>query len=30
MGFKDLVAFNVAMLGNQGWKLQTDSEVQSQ
>jgi len=26
MGFKDLAAFNVAMLGKQGWKLQTDSD----
>ena len=25
MSFKDLEAFNVAMLGKQGWKLQTDS-----
>jgi len=24
MGFKDLAAFNVAMLGKQGWHLQTD------
>jgi len=26
MGFKDLAAFNVAMLGKQGWHLQTNSE----
>jgi len=26
MGFKDLAAFNVAMLGKQGWHLQTDSD----
>lgn len=26
MDFKDLVAFNVAMLGKTGWKLQTDSD----
>ena len=26
MGFKDLAAFNVAMLGKQGWQLQTNSE----
>jgi ribonuclease HI len=26
MGFKDLTAFNLAMLGKQGWKLQTDSD----
>jgi hypothetical protein len=25
MGFKDLTAFNLAMLGKQGWKLQTDT-----
>jgi len=25
MGFKDLAAINVVMLGKQGWKLQTDS-----
>jgi hypothetical protein len=24
MGFKDLVSFNAAMLGKQGWKFQTD------
>jgi len=24
MGFKDLSAFNLAMLGKQGWKFQTD------
>jgi len=26
MSFKDLATFNVAMLGKQGWKLQTDSD----
>jgi len=26
MGFKDLAAFNVAMLGKQGWQLQTNSD----
>nr|ABN05778.1 Polynucleotidyl transferase, Ribonuclease H fold [Medicago truncatula] len=26
MGFKDLTAFNVAMLGKQGWQLQTNLE----
>ncbi|XP_024630302.1 uncharacterized mitochondrial protein AtMg00310-like [Medicago truncatula] len=26
MGFKDLEAFNVAMLGKQGWQLQTNTE----
>jgi hypothetical protein len=26
MGFKDLTAFNLAMLGKQGWKLQTDTD----
>jgi hypothetical protein len=26
MGFKNLSAFNLAMLGKQGWKLQTDTE----
>jgi hypothetical protein len=26
MGFKDLTAFNLPMLGKQGWKLQTDSD----
>jgi len=26
MGFKDLTSFNVAMLGKQGWKFQTDAE----
>jgi len=26
MGFKDLAAFNVAMLGKQGWQLQTNIE----
>jgi hypothetical protein len=26
MGFKDLTTFNVAMLGKQGWQLQTNSE----
>jgi hypothetical protein len=26
MAFKDLTAFNVALLGKQGWKLQTDSD----
>ena len=26
MGFKYLATFNVAMLGKQGWKLQTDSD----
>jgi len=26
MGFKDLSAFNLAMLGKQGWKLQTDPD----
>jgi len=26
MGFKDLTAFNLAMLGKQGWKFQTQSE----
>ncbi|XP_024642261.2 uncharacterized protein [Medicago truncatula] len=26
MGFKDLEAFNVAMLGKQGWKLQTNTD----
>jgi hypothetical protein len=25
MGFKDLTAFNLAMLGKQGWKFQTDT-----
>jgi len=24
MSFKDLTSFNVAMLGKQGWRLQTD------
>jgi len=24
MGFKDLIAFNLAMLGKQGWKFQTE------
>jgi len=24
IGFKDLTSFNVAMLGKQGWKFQTD------
>lgn len=27
MGFKDLAAFNVAMLGKQGWKFQTESDT---
>jgi len=26
MGFKDLIAFNLAMLGKQGWKFITDSD----
>jgi ribonuclease HI len=26
MGFKDLTAFNLSMLGKQGWKLQTDND----
>jgi ribonuclease HI len=26
MGFKDLTAFNLAMLGKQGWKFQTDTD----
>jgi len=26
MGFKDLAAFNVAMLGKQGWQLQTNAD----
>jgi len=26
MSFKDLLAFNLAMLGKQGWKLQTEPE----
>jgi hypothetical protein len=26
MGFKDLTVFNLAMLGKQGWKLQTDAD----
>lgn len=26
MGFKDLSAFNLAMLGKQGWKFQTDPD----
>jgi len=26
MGFKDLDAFNVVMLGKQGWQLQTESD----
>jgi hypothetical protein len=25
MGFKNLTAFNLAMLGKQGWKFQTDT-----
>jgi len=25
MGFKDLTSFNVAMIGKQGWRFQTDS-----
>ena len=27
MGFKDLAAFNVAMLGKQGWKFQTEPDT---
>jgi hypothetical protein len=27
VGFKDLVTFNVAMLGKQGWKLQTEPDT---
>lgn len=27
MGLKDLVAFNVAMLGKQGWKFQTEPDT---
>jgi len=26
MGFKDLAAFNVAILGKQRWQLQTNSD----
>jgi len=26
MGFKDLSAFNLAMLGKQGWKFQTEPD----